>query len=231
MILKIKVDIAVVRRRLNRFVVKADYFGKSLRLYLRNTGRLSDLLQPGSAALFIRDKGPRTDGLLVGIAIDDKRAAILDTGLQTVIFEESWRRGLIPWLEGWRIAKREYRYYDSRIDYLIVKGEAKGLLEVKSAVYHLGDYYCMYPDTISIRGRRHIERLIQARRRNYHAFLVFIAAHPSCRYFRPCREADPVIGEILRKARDSGVNIYSVKMYLTIDGEAILDSSSIPVLI
>lgn len=231
MILKIEMDTAVVRRRLNRFVVEADYSGESLRLYLRNTGRLSDLLRPGATALFIHNRGPKTNGLLIGIMIDEGRAAIIDPRLQTAIFEESWRKGLIPWLEGWRIAKREYRYYDSMIDYLIVKNETEGLLEVKSAVYHLGDGYCMYPDTISIRGRRHIERLIQARRRNYHSFLVFIAAHPSCRYFKPCREADPLIGEILRKARDSGVNIYSIKMFLTVDGEAILESSSVPVFI
>ncbi len=231
MILKVEVDTAVIMRRLNRFVIEACYFDKSLKLYLRNTGRLSELLLPGSTALFIHHKGPRTDGLLVGIMIDDMRAAILDTKLQTVIFEESWRRGLIPWLEGWRIAKREYRYRDSRIDYLIVKNKSKGLLEIKSALYHLGDNYCMYPDTISIRGRRHVERLIQARRRNYQSFLVFISAHPLCRYFMPCREADPFIGEILRKARELGVDIYSVKMHLTKDGEAILDSPSIPVLI
>lgn len=230
-ILKLEVDIAVVMRRLNRFVVEAEYFGRPIRLYLRNTGRLSDLLQKGSVALYIQHRGSSTDGLLVGIMIDEEDAAIIDPVLQTVVFEESWRRGLIPWLAGWRIAKREYRYGDSRIDYLIVKNDSKGLLEVKSAVYRLGDGYCTYPDTVSIRGRRHIERLIQARSRHYQSFLVFISAHPLCSYFRPCREADPLIEELLRKAKITGVNIYSMKMHITREGEAILDSSSIPVVI
>lgn len=231
MILKIEVDTSIIIQRLNRFVVEAECFGKHLRLYLRNTGRLSELLLPGSKALFIHNKRAKTDGLLVGIVVDDGRAAIIDPRLQTVVFEESWNRGLIPWLEGWKISKREYEFRDSRIDYLITKDSSKGLLEIKSAVYHLGDNYCMYPDTISIRGRRHIERLIQARRNNYHSFLVFISAHPLCRYFKPCSEADPIIAEVLRKAKESGVNIYSVKMHLTINGEAILDSPSIPVII
>jgi len=227
--LRVEVSVASVLERLNRFVVVADSAAGPLRLYLRNTGRLRDLIQRGSTALFIPSKRAKTDGLLVGIMIDDRQAAIVDPALQTRVFEEAWRRGHIPWLDGWRIVKREYMFGGSRIDYLIARNRSRGLLEVKSAVYHSEDNYCMYPDTVSMRGRRHVETLIKARNRHYHAFMVFISAHPLCNRFRPCSEADPVMSILLRKASRIGVKLYSVKMHLNADGEAVLDSSSIPI--
>ena len=228
-LLKVEVRAASLLERINRFVVFAETPLGMLRLYLRNTGRLRDLIQRGSTALFIPNKKLKTDGLLIGVMIDEERAAIVDPVLQTSAFEEAWRRGLIPWLEGWRIAKREYNFEDSRIDYLIVKDRAKGLLEAKSAVYHSDDNYCMYPDSISTRGRRHVEALIRARNRHYHSFIVFISAHPLCRRFKPCSDADPLLRALLIKARRFGVKLYSLKMHLKVDGEIVFDSPSIPI--
>jgi len=230
-LLKVEVRTASLLERINRFVVLAETHLGQIRLYLRNTGRLRDLIQRGSTALFIPNKRVKTDGLLIGVMIDEVRAAIVDPILQISAFEEAWRRGLIPWLEGWRIAKREYNFEDSRIDYFIVKDRSRGLLEAKSAVYHSEDNYCMYPDTVSTRGRRHVEALIRARNKHYQSFIVFISAHPLCRRFKPCSEADPLLRALLLKARRLGVKLYSLKMHLKVDGEIVLDSPSIPVML
>lgn len=224
-----RVEEAVALRRLNRFVVEAEAGGCVLLLHIRNTGRLLDLVYPGARLFFEPRSGGRTRGVIIGVAVDDERAALIDPLTQVRMFEEAWRRGLVGWLKGWRVAGREPLYRGSRIDYLLEgPGGERGLMEAKSAVYLSERGECMYPDTVSERGRRHVDALAAARREGLRAVITFISAHPRCSFFRPCCEVDPHLCEKLRKARDAGVEIRGVKMHLE-KGKVLLDSPDLPI--
>lgn len=219
---------AVAVRRLNKFVVEAAAGGEVLRLHVRNTGRLPELLYPGARLLYEPRRGLRTAGVIIGVEVDDT-AALIDPPTQVTVFEEAWRRGLISWLRGWRMVGRETPYRGSRIDYLLEgPGGAGGVMEAKSAVYLSEERLCMYPDTVSVRGRRHVEALSAARSEGLRAVIVFVAAHPLCRGFRPCCEIDPTLCDMLKKAREEGVEVRAVKMHLE-DGDVLLDSPDLPV--
>jgi len=221
---------AVALRRANRFVVEAAEGGVAKRLHLRNTGRLLDLVYPGAVLLYQPGAGHRTSGVVVGVEVAGGLAALIDPRLQARFLEEAWARGLVGWLEGWRAVGREAYYRGSRIDYLL-EGPVglRGLMEVKSAVFLSGDRLCMYPDTVSLRGRRHVERLIDARGEGYRAILVFISAHPLCEGFRPCCEVDPRLCGLLERACEAGVEVRAVKMHLDGGGGVFLDTVDLPV--
>lgn len=124
-------------------------------------------------------------------------------------FEKSLGMGLIPWLRGYRILKRNARLGDSLIDYLL---EGKGdevLLEVKSAVLREKDR-AMYPDCPSLRGRKHIKELINCVDKGGKAIILFIAALPGVRAFKPNKPADPKLYELLVEAHKVGVEIKSI---------------------
>ncbi len=227
-LLSLRLEKAVALRRLNRFVVEAEAGGERILLHTRNTGRLLDLLYPGAPLLYEPRSGGRTAGVIVGVEVGGGVAAVIDPYTQVAAFEDAWGRGLIGWLRGWGVRGREAAYRGSRIDYLLESADGLGLLEVKSAVYFSEDGACMYPDTISERGRRHVDRLVEARGEGLRAVIAFIAAHPRCTHFRPCCSVDPILCEKLREARERGVEIRSVKMHLE-GGEVLLDSPDLPV--
>jgi len=227
-LLRLALEEAVALRRLNRFVVEASTPLGTLRLHTRNTGRLVDLIYPGSTLLYAPRERGRTRGVIVAVRVGEEAAAIIDPPTQAAAFEEAWERGLVGWLRGWRASARETRYRGSRIDYAIEGPGGWGLLELKSAVYLSREGLCMYPDTVSERGRRHVEALAEAARSGLRAVIAFVAAHPLCTGFRPCCEVDPQLCTLLREAREAGVEVYATKMHLR-RGEIILDTDSLPV--
>ena len=228
-LLRLALEEAVALRRLNRFVVEATTQSGTLRLHTRNTGKLLDLIYPGSRLLYSPRRTRKTAGLVVGVAVDGEEAALIDPATQAAAFEEAWEKGLVGWLRGWRASKREAWYRGSRIDYGLEGPGGHGLLELKSAVYFSSEGLCMYPDTVSERGRRHVEALNEAARSGLRAIIAFIAAHPLCTGFRPCCEADPQFCAKLREAREVGVEVYATKIHLLLNGKVVLDSDNIPV--
>jgi len=226
-LLRLALEEAVALRRLNRFVVEASTPLGTLRLHTRNKNS-STLISPGSTLLYAHRERGRTTGVIVAVRVGEEAAAIIDPATQAAAFEEAWARGLVGWLRGWRASARETRYRGSRIDYAIEGPGGWGLLELKSAVYLSREGLCMYPDTVSERGRRHVEALAEAARSGLRAVIAFVAAHPLCTGFRPCCEVDPQLCTLLREAREAGVEVYAAKMHLR-SGQVILDSDNIPV--
>jgi sugar fermentation stimulation protein A len=104
-----------------------------------------------------------------------------------------------------------------------------GYLELKSAVFHDGSGNCMYPDVPSERGRRHLKVLEAIASQGMRAVMVFVAAHPLCRSFRPCASCDPIFANELKEAGRRSVEVRAVGMALKADGSIYLTSGDLPV--
>jgi sugar fermentation stimulation protein A len=168
--------------------------------------------------------------VLIGGDIKNGEAPpLIDPSIQCKAFEAAASRGLIPWLDGWRIDRREIVVGDSRLDYSL-KGSRgdQGFLEVKSA-FHFTGYYAMYSDGRSTRGRRHILLLHRMKQQGYRCILMFVAAHPEARAFKPDSKSDQELSLSLALAASDGVEVYAVAMSIRADGEIRLLDSRLPV--
>jgi sugar fermentation stimulation protein A len=85
-------------------------------------------------------------------------------------------------------------------------------LEVKSAVQREGQH-AMYPDCPSARGRKHIKELTNHLTEGGEAIILFIAALPEVKAFKPNKLADPELYEKLVAAQQTGVKIKSIGMF------------------
>ena len=196
-------------QRINRFVVEVEIRGELYRTSINNTGRLEQFLVAGREAFCIpHEKTTKTDFRLFAIA-DGEQAAIIDTRLQMQAFEKALELQIIPWIEGFRMMRRDARLGGSRIDYLLQKDGERIYLEVKSAVLRDGNY-AMYPDCPTARGRRHISELTDYVRTGGRAIVLFIAALPEVNAFKPYRDGDAELCNLLLGARTAGVEIRSM---------------------
>lgn len=218
---------AVFVERVNRFLCVANAGDVRVKLRLTNTGRLKEVLKAESVVLYRKNSTARSDGVLVGVVVGDA-AAIIDTYEQARAFEEAFRRGLIPWLYRFTAFKREVMFEGSRFDYLFTSATERAITELKSAVYLREDGAAMYPDTVSLRGRIHLMKLMKLVEK-VSAYIVFVAAHPSARFFTPCDEGDPMIRKLLMVAHEKGVVVKAVKTFLTLDGWVVWVNSDLPV--
>ncbi|WP_052296523.1 DNA/RNA nuclease SfsA [Pyrococcus yayanosii] len=95
---------------------------------------------------------------------------------------------------------------------LVFRGRSLVRREV-SAVLRL-DGYASYPDRPSARGRKHVKELIALKRAGKNAAIVFIAALPNVRAFKPNSSADPEMARLLKDASEAGVEIMAFGMHI-----------------
>lgn len=226
-----KLEKCFIIERLNRFVVKIEIDNNEEFALLTNTGRLKDLIFKGNIGLCKRIERPKKiKYVLIGTFVSDEKYTLIDTRLQMKCFEELIARNLISWLPRSIILKRNARLENSLIDYLIESDGELIYVELKSAVLFDG-HYAMYPDCPSIRGRRHVDDLIRYVEKGGKAMIVFIAAHPSAKAFKPSDEGDPILSEKIKLAKKKGVEIHAMKMSLTEKGNVYLLEENLPLFI
>lgn len=211
---KVKILKGKFLKRINRFVCEVEVGGEVLRAHLNNTGKLLDLLVEGREVLLTPINGEKLKFRIVGTDTGSEYFTLIDTGLQERAFLEAQRMGLIPFLEGFKLLRRNPRVNNEFIDFLFWKEGMEIFVELKSAVYYFPeDKSGRYPDTITLRGRRQMEKLAKLG-----GWVVFVVGHPMAEKFKPSYD-DPEIPKILRRLKD---RIFAVKMGLNGKGEILL---------
>lgn len=210
-----------VVRRTSRFsVVVTD--GKSQHVaHLTNSGRLRDLIFPGSACMCIPKKPAKTTLRLVGVPVSKKWAVLVDPGEQSKAFVNAAQAGLIPWLADWRITGSEVDCGESRIDLEIRNGTSTGYIEIKSAAMLIGDDTGSFPDCPTLRGRKHVGTLSRLAA-DHRCIILFLVQHPDAARFAPSTQGDPVFAASISEAARDGVEVRAVKMCLSMDGGIVL---------
>lgn len=165
------------------------------------------------------------------IAVSDRNlAALIDTQFQMKAFEAAVQKRLIPWLRSCQIIKRNFKVHSSVLDYLMKCNNSLLYLEVKSATFRDNEHVAMYPDRSSIRCRKHIRELISLTLKGNSCALVFIAALPYVKVFKPNRLADEKLYELVKKAAEVGVTIKAISVYFNLkDSTVYLDNPDLKV--
>lgn len=230
-LMKLDVVPCTFLKRLNRFVALVDVNGKERRALVTNTGRLEEFMVPGRRAFCLPKSGGKTDFVLVAFEDLDGKGAVIDTRTQAKAFERAVELGLIPWLGGCSIRRKEVTIGSSRLDYLFECPGGEVYAEMKSAVLRGGKNgeYAMYPDCPSVRGQRHIKELIGLSKAGKRAMIFFIGAMPGVEKFRPYEKGDPEIARLLKEAKKAGVEIYALSISLLPDGKIVLERPSLEI--
>ncbi|AEK73968.1 putative DNA-binding transcriptional regulator [Thermococcus sp. 4557] len=230
-LLKLSVVPCIFRKRLNRFVALVEVDGEERRALVTNTGRLEEFMVPGRKAFCTPKTGGKTDFVLVAFDDHGGKGAVIDTRTQAKAFEQAVELGLVPWLSGCRIKRKEIAVGKSRLDYLFECPEGEVYAEMKSAVLRGGERgeYAMYPDCPSVRGRKHIRELIELSKAGKKAMIFFIGAMPGVEKFRPYGRGDSEIARLLREADKVGVEIHALGISLLPDGRVVLERPSLEI--
>ncbi|MCL7385359.1 MAG: DNA/RNA nuclease SfsA [Thaumarchaeota archaeon] len=223
------VEECLILERLNRFTLRVEVKGRESFAFLQNTGRLLDYVVRGKRGFCIPIEKPRKLSRRLFAISENDLAAIVDTYLQSRAFEEAIGRGLIPWLRGCRISRKDVLLAGTKIDYLMLCELKDVLVELKSAVLRL-NHHASYPDCPSSRAVRQVKGLLESVKRGTRAILVFIAAIPHVKGFKLNYEMDPTLCELIAKAHAAGLEIRGIQMvYESTDSSIMLLNSDLPI--
>lgn len=194
--------------RPNRFLVRcvSRDLGE-LTAFLPNPGRLWELLLPGATLYFqsvARSKGEGTSTRKTAYTIlaveREGRPIFLHTHATNQVARFLVERGLIAPLKGARVVKAEVPVGNSRFDFLLRRNDKDLYMEVKSCTL-FGNGVAMFPDAVTMRGRRHLLELAEMGRRGIHATILFLVHYPHVRWFMPDYHTDLAFAEALLAAR------------------------------
>ena len=203
--------------RPNRFVAKVMVSGKEETVHVKNTGRCRELL-PFGAKVFLADeegKERKTRYDLVAV-MKEERVINMDSQAPNAVVKEALQKGLI--LHDIIEIKPEFTYGESRFDFFVrTKQEEKGVfIEVKGVTLEQ-DGIVSFPDAPSERAIKHMEELIKAKKEGYKACVLFVIQMENVRFFTPNDIRHKEFADVLRKAKEAGVEIMAYDTKVTPD--------------
>ena len=137
--------------------------------------------------------------------------AVVDTAIANRVVAEAMRTGAVPGLRGYADLRAEVPYgRASRVDFLL-SDPARGtaLVEVKSVTLARGGW-AEFPDSVTARGKKHLEELSEAARAGGRAVMLFLAARSDATKVRVAADIDPAYARAFDAARAAGVEMMAL---------------------
>ncbi len=224
-------------KRPNRFIAHVEIKGKEEICHIKNTGRLGELLLPGSELVLqfhpdARKAGRKTEYSVIGVY---KENAGFSHERQLVnIDSQAPNTAAYQWVENCCLfqhvshLRREVTFHSSRFDLAFCENEKQTFMEVKGVTLE-NNGIASFPDAPTLRGVKHIEELCRAAREGFGASLLFVIQMKGIHAFTPNEGTHPEFAEALRDASRQGVHLMAFDCLITPDSIQI--DQEIPILL
>jgi len=206
--------------------------GPVLRLHLPNSGRMTELLEPGTLGLAQLeeqaqqgpvDKPPtrRTVGTLLLVRYAGRWVSV-DARMPNRLFARCLEADCLAPFRGYTTWRAEVRWGTSRVDFLLeAPDRPRCLVETKSCNL-VEDGLALFPDAPTTRGARHLAELAEAVRSGLRAAVVWFVQRDDADALAAHQEADPDFARALVQARAAGVEAYAYRCRVTPAGVQVL---------
>ena len=214
-------------RRKNRFIAEVQVGDLVEEVHVRNTGRLRELFIKDVPVLLEPAANPerKTRFSLVCVKKKDQWISVDSTAPNQVI-EEMVREGRL--FSDITYIKREKTFGKSRFDLYVEHGGKQHYIEVKGVTLEV-DGVAMFPDAPTERGIKHIRELIEAKKQGYEASIIFVIQMKGVTAFKPNITTHPAFGEVLKEAKDEGVEIIAIDC--KVNRDYIVGDKNVPVIL
>ena len=193
---------AVFLERPNRFTARVEMNGRAETVHVKNTGRLRELLIPGSEVWLTRSGNPerKTKYDLIAVRKENGMLFNIDSQAANVVALEWLRK------QSFDEIRPEYTCGASRVDFFMRRGDQRYLMEVKGCTLERNGTG-FFPDAPTERGTKHVRELIRAAEEGWKTFLAFVIQMDGVSRVLPNRETDPVFADAVEEAVRSGVRV------------------------
>ena len=95
----------------------------------------------------------------------------------------------------------------TRFDFFLEDKNVKSFLEVKNVTLKRENKIAEFPDSVTSRGTKHLNELINATKKGFKAYLLFVIQRNDCDKFMVAKDIDPEYSKTLIKAVKNNVKI------------------------
>ena len=213
-------------RRYKRFLSDVElHTGEMVTAHCANPGSMLGLTTPGSRVWLSRSDNPKRKLAFSWelIEVDLGRGATLvgiNTSSPNGAVASAIQNDLIPELTGYASLRREVRYGgNSRID-ILLEDEARPpcYVEIKNVHLMREAGLAEFPDSVTVRGAKHLAALSQMAAASARAVMVYFVQRGDADAFALAEDIDPTYAAAFRAAAASGVEALALVSSLSLEG-------------
>ena len=196
-------------KRYKRFFIDIKVNNSIVTAHCPNTGSMMGLLDKGNNVWLTKNDDPKrklkftleiieVNKILIGV--NTHRAnRIVEHGLKNKLFKE---------FKSIKIIKPEFKFSnDTRFDFLC----DKNIIEVKNVTLFRNNKDSEFPDAPTSRGTKHLITLIDASKKGFKTYVLFLVQIENMKYFKIAKDIDKDYYENYLIAKKSGVQFLAYR--------------------
>lgn len=225
--MKLSLEPSTLIKRYKRFLAdvsipQKDTSSHVFTIHCANTGAMTGCANAGDTVWFstsdnLKRKYPNSWELT---HTQNNHWICVNTIRANQLAEEAITSDQISAFKGHNNLRREVKYGDenSKIDFhLLDAHQRETFIEVKSVTL-LESAQGYFPDTVTVRGQKHLRELMSVVAKGHRGVLLFAVLHSGIDSVKPAEHIDPTYAALLKEAFDCGVEIMAYKADFSIDG-------------
>ena len=196
-------------KRYKRFFVDIKINNQIITAHCPNTGSMYGLLKRGNKGWVSKSNNPNRKLKYTLEIIEDQKAKVgVNTHSTNKIVHHALKNSLIKELKNFIEIKPETKFgKNTRFDFLIINKDYKAFVEVKNVTLSRDKKKAEFPDAVTSRGLKHINELINASKKGYKIFILYLVQREDCNYFSIAKDIDADYAKALVKAVKNNLNI------------------------
>ena len=200
-------------KRYKRFFTDVKLGKEIVTAHCPNTGSMKGLLDEGNEVYLLPNNDPKRK-LKYGLEIIKSRRNLV--GVNTHMANKNVNHGLnnnlITELKNNDKIKSEVFFNkETRFDFLIEKNKQKIFVEVKNVTLFRNKHTAEFPDAPTARGIKHLLTLIDAIKKSYKTYLIFLVQIQNMKYFKIAKDIDEGYYNAYLNAKKAGVNFLAYR--------------------
>ena len=199
----------VFLKRYKRFFVDIKVENKVITAHCPNSGSMMGLLKLGNKVWITKSDNPnrKLKYTLQIIEVQNSKVGV-NTHFTKKIVDDALKNNILKHFSNKVKIQREKVFNkNTRFDFFLQEKKEKIFLEVKNVTLKRKDDLAEFPDSVTLRGTKHIKELINAKKRGFKAVLMFVIQRDDCNKFKVAEDIDPEYSKILKIAIKQKVKI------------------------
>ena len=194
-------------KRYKRFFVDIKVNKEIIIAHCPNTGSMMGLLNENNDAWVLKNEDPKRKlKYTLQILKTSKNVIGVNTHLANKLVHEGLQNNtLLEFKNLDKIVTEKFYNKETRFDFLVEKNKKKIFIEVKNVTLIRDGKTSEFPDAITTRGSKHIKTLMDAYKKGYECYVLFLVQIENCKHFRIAKDIDNEYYENYKLAKKSGV--------------------------
>jgi sugar fermentation stimulation protein A len=200
-------------KRYKRFFADIKLNEEIVVAHCPNTGSMNGLLEENNEVFISKNNDPKRKLKYTLEIIKVKKKLIgVNTHFANKIVNHGLHNNLIKELKNLKNIKPEVFFNkDTRFDFLVEKNKQKTFVEVKNVTLYRDENLAEFPDSITSRGSKHLLTLVDAIKKGFKSYVLFLVQIQGAKNFKIAEDIDAKYYENYLLAKKAGVKFLAYR--------------------